>query len=148
MWLAGGWFGRRRLRTWFESVGDRLVEVEVGPERAYVLAADLDAVAATRPASAVRLLPGFDQYVLGPGTADQHVIPPGRRAAVSRQSGWISPVVVVGGVVRGTWELNRSRVRLAWFREAGRPPRDALESEVARLASVLDRGPELAVSLA
>jgi hypothetical protein len=47
--------------------------------------------------------------------------------------------VVVGGVVSGTWELDDSHVRIAWFPEAGRPPRRALGLEVARLAAILDR---------
>jgi hypothetical protein len=97
----------------------------------------------------VRLLPGFDQYVLSPGTADAHVVPTARRAAVSKQRGWISPVVVAGGVVGGTWELDGDRVRLAWFREAGRPPpRTTLEAEVARLSSILDCGLRSAISFA
>jgi hypothetical protein len=139
LWLAGGWFGTRRLRSWFGALGDRLVQVEVGDERAHVLAEHLDALAAARPTPAVRLLPGFDQYVLGPGTADRHVVPAARRAAVSRQSGWISPVVVAGGVVRGTWELDGGQLNVAWFNEAGRVPRRELEAEVARLGSILDR---------
>ena len=87
----------------------------------------------------MRLLPGFDQYVLGPGTADGHVVPTARRAAVSRQAGWISPVVVAGGVVSGTWELDGDQVRVAWFGEAGKPPRRALDAEVLRLSELLDR---------
>jgi hypothetical protein len=138
-WLAGGWFGKRQLRAWASELGDRLVEIDVDGDRALVLAEDVDDLAASRPSTAVRLLPGFDQYVLGPGTGDGHVVPVARRAAVSRQAGWISPVVVVGGAVRGTWELDDDRVGIAWFREAGRPPRAALESEVARLSSILDR---------
>ncbi len=54
-----------------------------------------------------------------------------RRADVSRQSGWIAPVVVAGGVVSGTWELDGDDVRVAWFREAGKPPRMKLEGEVS-----------------
>jgi Winged helix DNA-binding domain len=146
-WLAGGWFGKRHLRTWFSALDHLLAEVEVEGERAYVPAEDLDALASAKPTTAVRLLPGFDQYVLGPGTADCHVVPPARRAAVSRQAGWISPVVVAGGVVRGTWELDGDRLRVGWFREAGRSPRKALEAEVARLSSILDRELRLAVSL-
>ena len=137
-WLAGGWFGKRQLRTWFSALGDLVAEVEVDGERTYVLAEDLDELAAARPTTAVRLLPGFDQYVLGPGTADGHVVPTARRAAVSRQAGWISPIVVAGGVVCGTWELDGDRVRVAWHTEAGRPPRKALKAEVARLSSILD----------
>ena len=109
-WLTGGWFGKRRLRTWFAALGDQVVEIEVDGDRAYVLAEDLDELASARPTTAVRLLPGFDQYVLGPGTADGRVVPPARRAAVSRQAGWISPVVVAGGVVCGTWELKGDHV--------------------------------------
>jgi DNA glycosylase AlkZ-like len=148
----GAWLGarldKRRLRTWFSAVGDRLAEVEVDGEHTYVLAEDLDELASARPTRAVRLLPGFDQYVLGPGTADGRVVPTARRSAVSRQAGWISPVVVAGGVVSGTWELDGDQVRIAWFREAGPPPRTALEREVARLSSILDRGLRSAISFA
>jgi len=147
-WLAGGWFGKRQLLTWFSGLGRLLVDVEVHGERAHVLAKDLDELASARPTTAVRLLPGFDQHVLGPGTADGHVVPAARRAAVSRQSGWISPVVVAGGVVCGTWELDGDQVRVAWHREAGRLPRNALEAEVARLSSILDRCVRPAISLA
>jgi hypothetical protein len=138
-WLSGGWFGKRVLRGWFESLGSQLVEVEIERERALLMAADLDDLMATTPTSAVRLLPGFDQYVLGPGTADGHVTPPARRALVSKQSGWIAPVVVAGGSVAGTWSLDGDRIELAWFGEAGRPPATALEAEVGRLVVILGR---------
>jgi hypothetical protein len=145
-WLAGGYFGKRRLRAWFGALEDRLAEVDVDGERVWMLAEDLDELAATRPTKTVRLLPGFDQYVLGPGTGDGHVVPTSRRAAVSRQAGWISPVVVAGGVVCGTWELEGERVRVAWFQEAGRPPRAALQAELARLSSILRRDLAPAIS--
>jgi hypothetical protein len=147
-WLSGGWFGKRQLRTWFGALGDRLAEVEVDGERAHVLTEDLDGLASARPTRAVRLLPGFDQYVMGPGTADGHVVPTARRPAVSKQSGWISPVVVAGGVVCGTWEMDGERVLVAWFSEAGRPPRNALNAEVSRLSLILDRGLRATISLA
>ncbi|MCI0634260.1 MAG: winged helix DNA-binding domain-containing protein [Actinobacteria bacterium] len=147
-WLAGGWFGKRRLRTWFEELGERLAPVEVGGGPAFVLSEDLDELVSTKPTKAVRLLGGFDQYVLGPGTADTHVVPARRRAAVSKQAGWISPVVVAGGPVSGTWELDGDDVRVAWFKEAGRAPRKALDSEVERLSSILDRDLRATVSVA
>jgi hypothetical protein len=138
-WLSGGWFGKRQLRTMFEAMGDRLAEVEVEGQPMYVLAEHLDGLMGARPSTAVRLLPGFDQYVLGPGTGDGHVVPAAHRRAVSKQSGWIAPVVVAGGVVSGTWELDADRVRVAWFAEARRTPRTALGDEVARLSSILGR---------
>ena len=146
-WLSRGRIGARRIRTWFGALGDRLAQIEVDGERAYVLARDLDELAAARPTTAVRLLPAFDQYVLGPGTEDSRVVPARRRAAVSRQSGWISPVVVSGGVVCGTWEADGERVRVAWFREAGPLPRHALRAEVARLSAIVDRDLRETISL-
>jgi hypothetical protein len=58
---------------------------------------------------------------------------------VSRTAGWIAPVVVAGGVVSGTWELDRDTVRVRWFAESGRPPGRALNAELERLGSIIDR---------
>ncbi|MGH2399490.1 MAG: winged helix DNA-binding domain-containing protein [bacterium] len=146
-WLSRGRISARQLRAWFSALGDRLATIEVDGERAYILAEDLDELASAKPTTAVRLLPGFDQYVLGPGTEDSRVVPAARRAAVSRQAGWIAPIVVAGGVVRGTWELDGDQVRVAWFNEAGRPPQRALQAEVARLSSILGRDLQTAVRL-
>jgi hypothetical protein len=99
----------------------------------------VDELVSSKPTETLRLLPAFDQWVLGPGTDDTHVIPPGRRAAVSRTAGWIAPVVVAGGVVSGTWELDRDTVRVGWFAESGRPRRRELDAEVERLGSILGR---------
>jgi hypothetical protein len=138
-WLARGWIGARRVRAWLAELGPRLVEVTVGGEARLVLAEDVDGLLAARPSSAVRLLAGFDQYVLGPGTDDEHIVPAGRRSAVSKQSGWIAPIVVARGVVAGTWELAGDDVRIAWFGETGPPPLSRLEAEVDRLGLVLGR---------
>ncbi|HEU0237351.1 MAG TPA: crosslink repair DNA glycosylase YcaQ family protein [Candidatus Limnocylindrales bacterium] len=147
-WLTGGWFGKRQLRAWAAELGGRLVEVEVDGQPALSLAEHVDDLASTVPTEAVRLLPGFDLYVLGPGTADGHVVPPTRRAAVSRQAGWISPVVVAAGVVSGTWELDGDVVRVAWFAEAGAVPRRAIAAEVDHLATILGRHVLAEISLA
>jgi DNA glycosylase AlkZ-like len=138
-WLAGGWFGKRKLRAWFGELTERIAEVDVDGERAYVLEEDVDELASAEPSDTVRLLPGFDQYVLGSGTGDGHVVSPARRTAVSRRAGWVSPVVVVGGVVRGTWELDDDEARVTWFRESGKPPRRALRAELGRLSSIVGR---------
>jgi len=147
-WLSRGRVSRKQLRAWFSAVADRLVEVDVGGERSYVLERDVDELAAARPTKAVRLLPGFDQYVLGPGTDDVHVVPAKRRRAVSMQAGWISPIVVASGVVRGTWKLEGDEVSVAWFRESGAAPRHSLRAEVARLSAILARELRLKIALA
>jgi hypothetical protein len=145
-WLAGGWFGKRQLRAWFDELGDRLVEVEVEGQAAYALAEHADELATTAASQALRLLPGFDQYVLAPGTADGRVVPAARRSAVSRQAGWISPVVIVGGVVSGTWRLDDDRISVEWFAEMGRLPKRKLEREATALAALLGRERKLDVA--
>jgi hypothetical protein len=135
-WLGEGLgAGRKRIASWIAGLGDRLVAVDVGGDPAHILREDLDALAATPPSTAVRLLPGYDQWVLGPGTADAHVVPPARRAPISRQAN----IVVAGGVVAGTWSLAGDGVIVSWFPEAGPPPEERVAAEVARLATILDR---------
>jgi hypothetical protein len=135
-WLGEGLSaGRKRIQSWLADSGERLAAVEIEGESAYVLREDLDELVATPATTAVRLLPGLDQWVLGPGTADTHVVPRARRTLVSRKAN----IVIVGGVVSGTWSATHDQVVVAWFAEAGPPPRDALEEEVGRLATIVDR---------
>ncbi|HEX6656278.1 MAG TPA: crosslink repair DNA glycosylase YcaQ family protein, partial [Candidatus Limnocylindria bacterium] len=103
--ISRGRVSKRSLRAWFSTLGGAVAEVQVDDEVAYVLAEHVDALAAAKPSKTVRLLGGFDQWVLGPGTEDPHVLPQAHRRLVSKQSGWIAPLVVAGGVVAGTWEL-------------------------------------------
>jgi Winged helix DNA-binding domain len=150
-WLSRGRIPKRRLRGWFAQVGNRLVEVSIDGERGYVLAEHEDALRATEPSrgsARVRLLPGFDGWLLGPGTGDAHVLAPHRRRAVSRQSGWITPVVLAAGVVSGTWELRSQTVRVSWFAEAGPAPVTHLAAEVERISELLGRQLDLDVGVA
>ncbi len=148
-WLSRGLVPAKRVDGWVADLGDRVAPITVGGEPALIMTADLDGLVATKPSRTVRFVGGFDQWVLGPGTDDPHVIAPARRTAVSRQSGWIAPLVIAGGVVGGTWDLDGDVVRVAWFTEAGKPPaRDTLEREVKRLVSILGRPLQLAVDAA
>jgi hypothetical protein len=146
-WLARGRVGARTLKSWFASLGSDLTKVEIDGEEMFARAEDTDALAAATPSTSVLLLGGFEQWVLGPGTDDAHIIPTNRRSAVSRTSGWIAPVVLVGGVVRGTWALDGDRVALEWFAEAGKPPAGALGTEVNRLSALIGRTLSADISL-
>lgn len=135
-WLGNGLgAGRKRIQSWIASCGDRLASVDIDGEAAYILREDLDDLAGTHASTAVRLLPGHDQWVLGPGTADAHIVPPARRALISRNAN----IVIAGGVVSGTWSHTDDQIITAWFAEAGPPPRDALEEQVAGLSTILER---------
>ena len=81
----------------------------------------------------VRLLPAFDQYVLGPGTREAHVLAPARRSDVSRAAGWIAPLVLRGGRVVGTWEVSDDAVRVAIFEEDAPVDEGALVAEAGHL---------------
>ncbi|WP_426514302.1 DNA glycosylase AlkZ-like family protein [Dactylosporangium sp. McL0621] len=105
-WLCRGASKKAALRQWFRDLLDDgvIAEVEVEGERLFARAGDLGSLADVADFAEVRLLPAFDQFVLGPGTADARLVPPERRAEVSRAAGWISPVVAFRGRVAGVWD--------------------------------------------
>jgi Winged helix DNA-binding domain len=144
-WLGEGLgAGRKRIQSWISGFGDRLASVDVDGESAYVLREHLEELAATTETATVRLLPAYDQWVLGPGTADGHIVPSGRRAVVSRGDN----LLIVGGVVSGTWRLIDDEVVVASFPEAVRPDEETLAGEVSRLATILGRPLEWTVESA
>lgn len=69
---------------------------------------------------------------MGPGTKDEHVVPPVHRALVTRKA---NPVIA-GGVVSGTWSRKGGDVEVTWFEGNGAPPRKALEEQVDKLATM------------
>lgn len=99
-WLGNGLSaGAKRLRGWMSDLQDRLVAINVEGQTRHVLIEDVESLTATTPTSTVHLLPGHDQWVMGPGTKEVHVVPTDLRAAVTNKAN----LVTVGGVVRGTW---------------------------------------------
>ena len=126
--------GRKRIESWFAGLGDRLVAVDVEGTVAYAVREDVDALEVTPPSEAVRLLPGHDQWVMGPGTKDAHVTPSARRDLMTRKA---NPVIV-GGVVCGTWARKGDEITVTWLDERRRPGK-AIEREAGRLAAILDR---------
>jgi hypothetical protein len=113
---------------------------------AFARAGDLDELAGPTPVGGVRLLDAFDQYVLGPGTGNPEILAADRRSRVSRAAGWIAPVVLVGGRVVGTWQVRDDTLAVEQFAEDAPVPADALEAEVARVASYHGRDLTIEVS--
>jgi hypothetical protein len=146
-WLTRGSSRREDVREWFAALEERLVTVDVDGHRALLLAEDLDELCQAARSPAVRLLAGFDQYLLGPGTGDPRIVPHARRKQVSKTAGWISAVVLVGGRVAGVWELAEDAVVVSLFEEAGDVNRDALEAEAARVGAFTGRDLRVSVSL-
>ena len=142
-WLSDGLsVPRRRLVAWMNDLGDTVTSVNVDGRQAYALTADLDQLHEAAPSDAVRLLPGFDPWVFGPGTSDTRLLAPDRRALATKGSN----LVIRGGVVTGTWRIRGDDLMVSWFREAGQPPASALERETQRLAHLRGRGLHLTVT--
>lgn len=135
-WLGSGLSAARRsLNGWLKRLGDRLAQVDIEGETAFVLAEHVADLMATKSRAAIRLLPTADQWVFGPGTTDPHVTPPARRALVTRGAN----VVISSGVVAGTWTLKKGVVTVDWFAEAGSIPKGMIEDEIGRIGAILGR---------
>ncbi len=142
-WLTEGLsVPRRRLLAWIAELGDALTSVSVDGVDAYVLATDVDDMRGTEPSASVSLLPGFDPWVLGPGTADTRLIAAERRAAATKGLS----LVIVGGVVKGTWRLRGDELTVSWFGESGPAPTAALEREAGRIADLHAREVNLTIA--
>jgi hypothetical protein len=141
-WLSRGATSKPVLRRWFTDLGSELSTVDVAGSTMYIRTADVDDLIATHPRNVVRLLPGFDQYVLGPGTGDPQIIPADRRAQVSKAAGWISPVVVVNGRVAGIWTVVGSDLSVTLFDDV---PQAKLQAEAVRVGERLGEKLRLAV---
>ena len=143
-WLGNGLGAKRRaISRWLDQAADRFESLAVDGDELLALREDVDQLLAMPVSTAVRLLPGRDPWVMGPGTADPHVVPPARREAVSRSGN----LVVSRGVVSGTWALRGERLEIGWFKESGRVPRTALDQEAAALARFVDRPLDVSVEV-
>jgi hypothetical protein len=139
-WWGGG--GIVNARQWMKLLGDDLTQVEVDGEQAWMLRKDAREAKDIRPARSVRLLPAFDQYVVAASRHAEHLLRGGLRSRVYRQQGWLSPVLLVNGMMRGIWrhELKGSRieVEIEPFAKVPTWVRRGAADEAERLADFLD----------
>ncbi|MFE1591209.1 DNA glycosylase AlkZ-like family protein [Nocardia sp. NPDC058705] len=132
-WLSRGSVRKPVLRGWFAAMGDALTEVDVEGRVGWMPSELVDDLAAATLDGGLHLLGPFDQYVLGPGTADTVLLPAEHRSKVSRTAGWISPLVLVDGRIAGTWEQVGDEVVVSMF-DGRSVPKRALAAAVKRLA--------------
>ncbi len=88
----------------FDRLVSTLESVTVDGERAFVLRADLDELAASTPDRSPTLLPSFDTFLLAHQTKD-HLVEQRFYKRVFRNQGWLSPVVIVNGRIVAVWFL-------------------------------------------
>jgi hypothetical protein len=125
------WSGLPYARA-IELVRDELREADVDGRPGYRLGE-------VEPQRGVRLLPAFDNYLVGYRDRSAILDP----AAQDRiyQGGMIRPAVLVDGRVAGSWALDRAkgRVTVAPFDEFGSAVRRGVEAEIADVGRFLGR---------
>ena len=139
---AGLSAARKALRGWLDDLSERLVTVDIDGEDLLLFNDDANDLVSTDASPTVRLLPAADPWVMGPGTADRHVVPPAHRQRVTRGAN----LVLANGVVAGTWTRKTDSLTVAWFNDADPPDPDLLAEEAARLAAVFDSELELNIT--
>jgi hypothetical protein len=80
-WWGGG--GITTARQWIEALGEEVSPVDVGGVQAWMLAADLRLARERNPQRSVRLIPAFDQYVIGASGHAEHMLIGGARSRVT-----------------------------------------------------------------
>jgi hypothetical protein len=141
------WMGIRqvgRVGALLRTLGDEVTEVSVAGRRLFALTEDVDVLrseADAASAATTRLLPAFDTYLLGHADRE-HLIDAGHRPEVYRTAGWISPTVLSGGRIAGTWEHavagSTLELRVTPFAPLTPAQRAGVEAEAARLAAFFE----------
>jgi hypothetical protein len=120
-------------RSW-RAIADRLVEVQTSGRTRWRLRS-ADPAAARRT---VRLLPAFDEYILGWSDRGMSV-PAEHRKSINRGGGWIRPVLLVDGRALGTWSSTGTpdalNVEVRAFVAAAPWIRRAVDAEAADVAA-------------
>jgi DNA glycosylase AlkZ-like len=137
-----------QARKRMQALGDEAVEVDLEGLRAWLPSSALDDALEAEPPRNVRLLPAFDQWVVGSSREAEAMIEKQFRPRVFRKAAWFSPVVLVRGKIEGVWWWERKGrrllVRLEPFGKLPNWARAEAEREAARLPDFL--GGELELS--
>jgi uncharacterized protein YcaQ len=139
-WWGGG--GITTARQWIAALGNEAAPVEVNGEQAWMLSADVRESRELSPQRSVRLIPAFDQYVIGASRHAGNLLIGSSRSSVYRPQGWVSPVLLANGFMQGVWrhEIKGSRldVAISPFVNVPRWVRSGAEEEAERLAAFFD----------
>jgi hypothetical protein len=143
------WWGAAQAasRKLFRALGDELIPVSIDGWDAWGLHADADALQATKPSTAIRLLPGFDPYTVGLRRERDAALSAEQKGRVFSQQGWISAVVLAGGSVVGVWKYKVKQAHLDItvepFAPLSRAIRAGIEQEAARLGVFCNAEPKV-----
>ena len=126
-----GWSGLplRDVRAGLDAIGGELVEVMIEGERAWVPRRG----ARRAGRGAVRLLPAWDNYLMG-HRERTFIAAPEKWPRIVPGGGLIRPTIIVDGAAVGTWGMRRTKgsveVELSPFRELDADVEEAVRGEV------------------
>ena len=151
--LGPRWWGinqgmaKRRLA----AIADSTTRVMIEDKPYWMLTRDVAELAATKPADVVRLLPAFDQWVVGASRVVPAFLDPKYRRRIYRLQGWVSPTLLVNGRIAGTWNHERKgrtlSVVVAPFTGLPRWTRAHIGAEAERLATFLGGDLKLTIAI-
>jgi DNA glycosylase AlkZ-like len=140
-----GWtgLGVREVRRGVALAGDSVTTVSVDGVQMLASPAVLDAAPTETPAATHRVLPGFDEFLLGYKDRGLMLDHADRDAVVPGGNGVFRPTMVRNGRVVGTWRRGASRTRTVVearpFARLTRRDRTAFEREFAEYAHFVGR---------
>jgi len=94
------------------GLGQEVTPVPLDGGDYWALSETVSDIAEASPAKSVRLLPGFDPYVIGSTLHAAKLMTGDHKARVHRPQGWVSPVLFVGGRIDGVWRHERKGKRV------------------------------------
>jgi hypothetical protein len=118
-----------------------LAQVDMEGYPAFALADDVAEIRSAKLSASVRLLPAFDVYMAGMRPKSS-LVDPRFEDRVFRAAGWISPVVLVKGMVAGVWRHERTgkalQVTVEPFGKLTAAQKRQIAEEADRLGAFLD----------
>lgn len=130
-----------RAAKLLKDLEEELSLIEVAGTQLWHLTEHLADLKEAAPPRVVRLLPAFDQYVIGATLQVNYLTPGNFKDRIYRQQGWISPVLLVDGRMDGIWKQeqkgNRLQVQVEPFVELPEWVKLAAQQEAERLAAFI-----------
>ena len=131
------------VRTAWQHVANELIAVQIADKPVWMLqsiVAELDQLLLSVQSPIVRLLPAFDNYLLGYKNRILMVAPQHTKR-INAGGGMLHPALLIDGRVVGTWKIKRQknalRVEVAPFDQLTPEALAALETEAADIARFL-----------
>ena len=127
----------------WQSMAPEMVDVSVEGAKKMILRDDLKELKESELGEdVVRLLPGFDPYLLA-HVDKSHLVDERHYKKVYRNQGWVSPVVLLNGRVIGTWTYGRQPkkpgVQVELFGKVSKRVRELMQEETEKLESFFSR---------